>query len=331
MAAEDTKFRWGSLPPCKPEMMFEVSGASDGHGLSSFGTSRPPRDSYGRKEGSGQGSGERSSCQGSGQGSGEGSSCQGSGERSGQGSGEGSSCILPHTPEIKMANEGIDQTNSTVSECSKDNTSRVQLDQETGTTLNRDMLDHTKSEMVVAGPTPTPSPSEDPSLSSPTTLTAADLSADISSRGQTQNLGSGKTLNCDMVINSSTKAQMDVESDGPNLASAYRASSTDNSNRGPVHQRSGETWETDTRWTMLNAVSNTDAHFKHQQRGDPDLTVEEKFQIAADVLDKTPGAFLARYGRYLSARELDYFTRLPADYEVSYYLKDLRKHQGVCE
>ena len=49
---------------------------------------------------------------------------------------------------------------------------------------------------------------------------------------------------------------------------------------------------------MLNRVAKSDAHFKHQQRGEPDLTFDEKLQIATQVLEKNPATFLSRFGRY---------------------------------
>lgn len=48
------------------------------------------------------------------------------------------------------------------------------------------------------------------------------------------------------------------------------------------------------RSTMLERLSFTSAHFAHQQRGAPDLTQQEKIDIAAEILDRNPSIFLAR-------------------------------------
>lgn len=78
---------------------------------------------------------------------------------------------------------------------------------------------------------------------------------------------------------------------------------------------------------MLDDISlNVEAHFRSQQLNEPDLTTREKRQIAEDVLMKSPGSFLARFGKYLKEKHLDYFTSLASvDYEVNYYITTLRK------
>ena len=42
-------------------------------------------------------------------------------------------------------------------------------------------------------------------------------------------------------------------------------------------------------------ASVSQGFFKHQQRGDPDLTKQEKQKIAAQLLDNRPAVFLQRY------------------------------------
>ena len=42
-------------------------------------------------------------------------------------------------------------------------------------------------------------------------------------------------------------------------------------------------------------ASVSQGFFKHQQRGDPDLTKQEKQNIAAQLLDNRPAVFLQRY------------------------------------
>ena len=75
---------------------------------------------------------------------------------------------------------------------------------------------------------------------------------------------------------------------------------------------------------ILQKVCQTDAHFKHQQRGDPDLTEEEKFKIAEEILDKNLVTFLSRFGKYLSMEDMEYFIDKGIDYEVEFYSQQIR-------
>ncbi|XP_014275521.1 coiled-coil domain-containing protein 97 [Halyomorpha halys] len=82
----------------------------------------------------------------------------------------------------------------------------------------------------------------------------------------------------------------------------------------------------DLRYNMLDHLSqNTEVYFKSQQINDPDLTISEKRLIAESILDKNPGCFLSRFGKYLMEKHLEYFAHLaPNNYEVNYYLQDLQ-------
>ncbi len=65
--------------------------------------------------------------------------------------------------------------------------------------------------------------------------------------------------------------------------------------------------------------------FKSQQRGEPDLTPEQRRTLAAEVLDRSPALFLARFGGLLRQRELDLLEEnLEEDYEVRFHLRKLR-------
>lgn len=93
----------------------------------------------------------------------------------------------------------------------------------------------------------------------------------------------------------------------------------------------------DLKSNMLDHLSqNNEVYFKSQQINDPDLTVAEKRQIAESILDKNPGCFLSRFGKFLQERHLEYFSQLaPDNYEVNYYLQDLkskflRTNSKVC-
>lgn len=79
---------------------------------------------------------------------------------------------------------------------------------------------------------------------------------------------------------------------------------------------------------MLKRISKSDAHFKHQQRGELDLTEKEKYDIASDLLDKNAPTFLLRYGTYLSLKDLDYFKDRTNEYEIDFYVKKLQKEKS---
>lgn len=82
------------------------------------------------------------------------------------------------------------------------------------------------------------------------------------------------------------------------------------------------------RENMLSRLSQTEAHFKHQQRGEADLTTEDKKNIARSILDKSSSIFLARFGSYLTADDLEYFKDLADDYEIQFYLNQIRKEKS---
>ncbi|CAG0897264.1 unnamed protein product [Darwinula stevensoni] len=68
---------------------------------------------------------------------------------------------------------------------------------------------------------------------------------------------------------------------------------------------------------MLDCISQTDAFFRSQQRGEPDLRCEEKRSIASNLLDKNLVTFLLRYGDFLQAEHLEYFESHPENVENS--------------
>lgn len=84
----------------------------------------------------------------------------------------------------------------------------------------------------------------------------------------------------------------------------------------------------DQRRQILDTVAASDGFFKHQQRGEPDLTYEEKREIARETLDTNVRLFLQRYGKYLYREDVSYFEPLRrTDYEVDFYLKEAEKRQ----
>ena len=82
----------------------------------------------------------------------------------------------------------------------------------------------------------------------------------------------------------------------------------------------------DRKVLMLQRVAQSDAHFKHQQRGEPDLSQDEKMEIAKNILKKNPVTFLERFGKHLAEEDLEYFAPFKDQYEVKFYMKEIRKY-----
>ncbi|KAL5008179.1 hypothetical protein ScPMuIL_013760 [Solemya velum] len=78
---------------------------------------------------------------------------------------------------------------------------------------------------------------------------------------------------------------------------------------------------------MLNRIAKSDAHFKHQQRGEPDLTYQEKYHIAEDILGQKASLFLSRFGKNLQVEDLEYFEKNSDSYEVNFYLREIMKQK----
>jgi hypothetical protein len=76
---------------------------------------------------------------------------------------------------------------------------------------------------------------------------------------------------------------------------------------------------------MIDRVAKSDAHFKHQQRGDPDLTYEEKSDIARRLYNDKPDQFLARFGKHFLEAHLQLFKHLESDYAVSFYITEVKR------
>ena len=82
------------------------------------------------------------------------------------------------------------------------------------------------------------------------------------------------------------------------------------------------------RTKMLARVALSDAHFKHQQRGEPDLTLEEKIEIAQNILDSNKVTFLSKFWKYLELEDLEYFKDSSNIYEVDFYMKQVMKNKN---
>ena len=79
---------------------------------------------------------------------------------------------------------------------------------------------------------------------------------------------------------------------------------------------------------MLDKIANSSAHFKHQQRGDPDLTVSEKREIAENLLVQNPSQFLRRFGHIVSADDLKYFDNMMNNDQISYQIDEVKRYQN---
>lgn len=79
---------------------------------------------------------------------------------------------------------------------------------------------------------------------------------------------------------------------------------------------------------LSHLISCDDVHFKSQQIGDPELTMDEKKKILESVLDRSFSTFLSRFGHSLLPEHLEYFEKPNENesYEVQFYLDKLRKN-----
>ena len=51
---------------------------------------------------------------------------------------------------------------------------------------------------------------------------------------------------------------------------------------------------------LVKTASLSGGFFKHQQKDEPDLSVENKENLAADLLKNKPAVFVQRFGNYLA-------------------------------
>lgn len=82
---------------------------------------------------------------------------------------------------------------------------------------------------------------------------------------------------------------------------------------------------------ILEKLSRNDKIiFKSQQRNEKDLTQQEKNQIARDIYDKSKSNFIARFGKYLSMEDLNYFRKYESEdeegSEIKLLLRPLIEH-----
>ncbi|XP_065184960.1 coiled-coil domain-containing protein 97-like [Sycon ciliatum] len=80
--------------------------------------------------------------------------------------------------------------------------------------------------------------------------------------------------------------------------------------------------ETSAVQQMLSRVAQSCAVIRSQQRGDPELTMEEKLEALNDILVKSHASFLARFGPFLAEEDLVCFDE--NDFEQKFHLKEIR-------
>lgn len=76
--------------------------------------------------------------------------------------------------------------------------------------------------------------------------------------------------------------------------------------------------------SMLCRIAGSEAVVKSQQRGEPDLTKDEKVAILQEILERKPASFLMRFGRYFAEEDLRNFEHLTGDYEIDFRLNEIK-------
>ncbi|KFM57550.1 Coiled-coil domain-containing protein 97, partial [Stegodyphus mimosarum] len=80
--------------------------------------------------------------------------------------------------------------------------------------------------------------------------------------------------------------------------------------------------------SILDCVAKSDGFFKSQQVGEIDLTIAEKREIASNLLGRNVPLFLQRYWKYIKLEDVPFFDSHQADYEVNFYLTEIRKNHN---
>lgn len=78
---------------------------------------------------------------------------------------------------------------------------------------------------------------------------------------------------------------------------------------------------------LTHLTNNEEIIFKIQHKSDADLSKEEKFQIAADIFERSKVIFLTRFGKYLNENQLNYFKNFD-DEDMNVILRDLLKEHS---
>lgn len=89
---------------------------------------------------------------------------------------------------------------------------------------------------------------------------------------------------------------------------------------------------TDLREILIDRIamkSSDEIHFKNQNRGEPEFGLDEKRQIVADLLTKSPSQFLYRFGLALTISDMNYFHQFENDCDVVYYIHHLGERLNI--
>lgn len=80
--------------------------------------------------------------------------------------------------------------------------------------------------------------------------------------------------------------------------------------------------------SLIQTASVSGGFFKHQQKDEPDLSIEEKENIVKDLLQNKPSTFIQRFGKYLTEEQLEYFEdHRSENYELEFLIKQVRQEQ----
>lgn len=94
-----------------------------------------------------------------------------------------------------------------------------------------------------------------------------------------------------------------------------------------VMEVEGDPSQIDRESILTHLINNDEIVFKNQQRGEADLTKNEKLQIASDIFEKNKVTFLTRFGKYLNENHLLYFKNFESE-DINIILRDLLDEQS---
>lgn len=77
---------------------------------------------------------------------------------------------------------------------------------------------------------------------------------------------------------------------------------------------------------FLRIITGDGVTVKSQQRNENELTIDEKTEILHELYEQKPSIFLSRFGKWLSERDLDYFSEISSSYEMDYTIKKLKRN-----
>ena len=81
---------------------------------------------------------------------------------------------------------------------------------------------------------------------------------------------------------------------------------------------------------MVAHIAQSGGFVKSQQKDEEDISLDEKCQIILDIWHRNPVVFLERYHRWLCPEHLDCFASMSDQYEVTFYLREVRKRLDVA-